>query len=153
MCIVRYINSPVKNVSRLLASSLSLSLYVKIMTSKTDNPPSYEDTLHHPNYGNYPDQPQRGSPLPPPPSYSPGPGPSPGPPGYWGQEGVYPMWASPGLPPPGMPSTIPTLSAGVPPSNQGPGEMIRDLRFFHVLLYVEFATLFFPIPQETWRIF
>ncbi|KAL6100606.1 tmbim1 [Pungitius sinensis] len=92
------------------------------MTSKTDNPPSYEDALHHPNYGNYPDRPQRGSPLPPPPSYSPGPGTYPGPPGYWGQEGVHPQagtWASPGLPSPGMPSTIPTLSAGVPPSNQG----------------------------------
>ncbi|XP_054471898.1 protein lifeguard 3-like [Anoplopoma fimbria] len=95
------------------------------MTSKTENPPSYEDALHHPKYGNYPHQPQPGSPLPPPPSYSPSPGMCPSsPPGYWGQEGVYPqagMWAAPGFSPSGMPNTIPTLSAGVPPSN--PGDM------------------------------
>ncbi|KAL7384982.1 hypothetical protein ABVT39_012886 [Epinephelus coioides] len=92
------------------------------MTSKTDNPPSYEDALHHPKYGNYPHQPQHGSPLPPPPSYSPSPGMCHGPPGYWGQEGVYPaagMWAAPGFSPSGVPTTIPTLSAGVPASNQG----------------------------------
>ncbi|XP_037344781.2 protein lifeguard 3-like [Pungitius pungitius] len=92
------------------------------MTSKADNPPSYEDALHHPNYGSPPDGPQRRSPLPPPPPYSPGGGTYPGPPGYWGQEGVLPqaaVWASPGLPSPGRPSTVPTLSAGVPPSNPG----------------------------------
>ncbi|XP_070771313.1 protein lifeguard 3-like [Enoplosus armatus] len=94
------------------------------MTSKNDNPPPYEDTLHHPKYGNYPHQPQQGSPLPPPPSYSPSPGMCPGPPGYWGQEGVYPpagLWAAPGFSPSGVPNTIPTLSAGVPASN--PGDM------------------------------
>ncbi|XP_034418095.1 protein lifeguard 3-like [Cyclopterus lumpus] len=83
------------------------------MTSKTDNPPPYEDALHHPKYGNYPHQPQRGSPHPPPPSYSPSPGMYPG---------VYPpagMWAASGFSASGMPTTIPTLSAGVPPSNQG----------------------------------
>ncbi|XP_059199027.1 protein lifeguard 3-like [Centropristis striata] len=92
------------------------------MTSKTDNPPPYEDALHQPKYGNYPLQPQHGSPLPPPPSYSPSPGMCPGPPGYWGQEGVYPqagMWAAPGFSPAGIPNTIPTLSAGVPAANQG----------------------------------
>ncbi|XP_071355083.1 protein lifeguard 3-like [Trachinotus anak] len=88
------------------------------MTSKMDSPPPYEDAVQHPKYGNYPHQPQHGSPLPPPPSYSP----SPGPPGYWGHEGVYPqagMWPAPGFSPSGMPTTIPTLSAGVPPSNSG----------------------------------
>ncbi|XP_040005039.1 protein lifeguard 3-like [Xiphias gladius] len=90
------------------------------MTSKTDSPPPYEDAVHHPKYGNYPRQPQHGSPLPPPPSYSPSPGMCP--PGYWGQEGVYPqtgMWAAPGFSPSGMPTSIPTLSAGVPASNSG----------------------------------
>ncbi|TMS06883.1 Protein lifeguard 3 [Larimichthys crocea] len=71
------------------------------MTSKTDdNPPPYEDALHHPKYVNDPRNPQHGSSLPPPPSYSP----SPGPPGYWAQEGVYPpagMWAAPGHSPSG----------------------------------------------------
>ncbi|XP_044074099.1 protein lifeguard 3 isoform X1 [Siniperca chuatsi] len=92
------------------------------MTSKIDNPPPYEEALHPPKYGNYPYQPQHGSPLPPPPSYSPSPGMCPGPPGYWGQEGVYPqagMWAAPGFSPSGVPTTIPTLSAGVPASNPG----------------------------------
>ncbi|KAF1382375.1 hypothetical protein PFLUV_G00143150 [Perca fluviatilis] len=92
------------------------------MTSKTDNPPTYEDALHHPKYENYPHQPQHGFPLPPPPSYSPSPGMCAGPPGYWGHESVYPqagMWAAPGFSPSGMPTTIPTLSAGVPASNQG----------------------------------
>ncbi|XP_042350559.1 protein lifeguard 3-like [Plectropomus leopardus] len=93
------------------------------MTSKTDNPPPYEDALHHPKYGNYPQQPQQhGSSLPPPPSYSPSPGICHGPPGYWGQEGVYPpagMWAAPGFSPSVVPTTIPTLSAGVPAPNQG----------------------------------
>lgn len=99
----------------------------KIMTSKTDSPPPYEDAVHHPKYGNYPRQPQHGSPLPPPPSYSPSPGMCP--PGYWGQEGVYPqtgMWAAPGFSPSGMPTSIPTLSAGVPASNSGSEEMIED---------------------------
>ncbi|XP_041806873.1 protein lifeguard 3-like [Chelmon rostratus] len=94
------------------------------MTSKIDNPPPYEDALHHPKCGNYPHQPQHGSLLPPPPSYSPSPGMCPGPPGYWGQEGVYPqagMWAAPGFSPSGVPTTIPTLSAGVPASS--PGDM------------------------------
>nr|XP_057938351.1 protein lifeguard 3-like [Doryrhamphus excisus] len=85
------------------------------MTSKLDHPPTYEDALQQPKYGNQADQQQHGSAYPPPPSYSPGPGMYPGPPGYWGQSG---MWASPGC---GMPSTIPTLSAGVPAPN--PGDM------------------------------
>ncbi|TKS67441.1 Protein lifeguard 3 [Collichthys lucidus] len=89
------------------------------MTSKTDdNPPPYEDALHHPKYVNDPRSPQHGSSLPPPPSYSP----SPGPPGYWAQESVYPpagMWAAPGHSPSGMPMTIPTLSGGLPASNTG----------------------------------
>ncbi|KAM9851046.1 protein lifeguard 3 [Aulostomus maculatus] len=88
------------------------------MTSKRDSPPPYEDALHHPKNHNDPHQLQHGSPFPPPPSYSPGPGMFPGPPGYWAQAG---MWAAPGVSPSGMPSTIPTLSAGVPASN--PGEM------------------------------
>ncbi|XP_051259840.1 protein lifeguard 3-like isoform X2 [Dicentrarchus labrax] len=94
------------------------------MTAKIDNPPPYEDALHHPKYVNFPHQPQHGSPLPPPPSYSPSPGIYSGPPGYWGQEGVYPqagMWAAPGFSPSAVPTTIPTLSAGVNPSN--PGDM------------------------------
>uniref|UniRef100_A0A3Q3MKG7 Protein lifeguard 3-like n=1 Tax=Mastacembelus armatus TaxID=205130 RepID=A0A3Q3MKG7_9TELE len=89
------------------------------MTSKLGSPPPYEDALHHPKYGNYPHQPQHGSPLPPPPSYSPSPGMCPGPPGYWCQEGIYPqagMWAASGFSPSGMPTTIPSLSAGVPAS-------------------------------------
>ncbi|KAK5890645.1 hypothetical protein CesoFtcFv8_014146 [Champsocephalus esox] len=88
------------------------------MTSKTDDPPPYDDAVHQPKYGNYPNQQQDGSPLPPPPSYSP----SPGPPGYWGQEGVYPQtgtWAAPGYSPSRRPTTIPTLSAGVHASDQG----------------------------------
>uniref|UniRef100_A0A3Q4N3U0 Transmembrane BAX inhibitor motif containing 1b n=1 Tax=Neolamprologus brichardi TaxID=32507 RepID=A0A3Q4N3U0_NEOBR len=85
------------------------------MTSKIDSPPPYEEALHHPKCDNFPYQPQHGSPLPPPPSYSPSPG-------YWGQGGVYPpisMCQGPGLPPSGMPTTIPTLSAGLPASNSG----------------------------------
>lgn len=100
------------------------------MTSKLDNPPPYEDALHHPKYENYPGQPQHGSPLPPPPSYSASPGTFPGVPGYWGQEGVYPqaaMWAAPGFSPPGVPTTVPTLSAGVPTSNTGSEEMPQRL--------------------------
>ncbi|XP_029314969.1 protein lifeguard 3 [Cottoperca gobio] len=92
------------------------------MTSKIDDPPPYEDALHHPKYGNYPHQLQHGSPLPPPPSYSPSPDMCPGPPGYLGQEGSYPqagVWAAPGFSPSRMPTTIPTLSAGVHASNQG----------------------------------
>ncbi|KAK5861346.1 hypothetical protein PBY51_022752 [Eleginops maclovinus] len=92
------------------------------MTSKTDDPPPYEDAVHQPKYGNFPTLQQDGSPLPPPPSYSPSPGMCPNPPGYWGQEGVYPqagMWAAPGYSPSRMPTTIPTLSAGVQASNQG----------------------------------
>ncbi|XP_054643290.1 protein lifeguard 3-like [Dunckerocampus dactyliophorus] len=85
------------------------------MTSKLDHPPTYEDALQQPKNGNEPDQLQHGSAYPPPPSYSPGPGMYPGPPGYWAQPG---MWAAPGS---GMPSTIPTLSAGVPATN--PGDM------------------------------
>ena len=97
----------------------------KIMTSKTDDPPPYEDAVHQPKYGNYPTQQQDGSPLPPPPSYSP----SPGPPGYWGQEGVYPQagtWAAPGYSPSRRPTTIPTLSAGVHASDQGSVDMLQD---------------------------
>jgi len=107
----------------------SSPLQGKIMTSKTDNPPPYDDALHHPKYGNYPHQPQRGSPLPPLPSYSPSPGMYPGPPGYWGQEGVNPpagMRAASGYSASGMATTIPTLSAGVPQSNQGSEEMTQD---------------------------
>lgn len=92
------------------------------MTSKLDNPPTYEDALHQPKYGSYPDPLQHGSALQPPPSYSPSPGMCPGLPGYWDQEGVYPpagMWAGPGFSPSGVPSTIPTLSAGVPATNTG----------------------------------
>ncbi|KAM7380747.1 hypothetical protein PAMP_004022 [Pampus punctatissimus] len=89
------------------------------MTSKIDNPPPYEDALHHPKYGNDPQQTQHGSPFPPPPSYSPSPGMCLGPPGYWGPQAG--MWAGPGFSPSGMPTTIPTLSAGVLTSN--PGDM------------------------------
>ncbi|CAK6966333.1 protein lifeguard 3-like [Scomber scombrus] len=89
------------------------------MTSKIDDPPPYEEALHHPKHGNYPQQTQHGSAFPPPPSYSPSPGMCPGPPGYWGPQPA--MWAAPGFSPSGMPTTIPTLSAGVPTSN--PGEM------------------------------
>ncbi|KAM6979150.1 protein lifeguard 3-like isoform 1-T1 [Tautogolabrus adspersus] len=92
------------------------------MTSKIDHPPPYEDALHHPKYGNYPYQPQHGSPLPPPPSYSPSPGMCPGPPCYWGQEGIHSqaqMWEIPGFSASRAPNTIPTLSTGVPTSNPG----------------------------------
>ncbi|KAM9709781.1 protein lifeguard 3-like [Menidia menidia] len=92
------------------------------MTSKSDDPPPYEDALHHPKSGQDPYQPQHGTTLPPPPSYSPSPGMCHGPPGYWGQGGVHPqtsMNPGPGFSPAGMP--IPTLSAGMPMSN--PGEM------------------------------
>lgn len=108
------------------------------MTSKIDNPPPYEEALHHPKYGNYPHQPQHGSTLPPPPSYTPSPGMCPGPPGYWGQEGVYPragMWAAPGFSPTGLPTTIPTLSAGVPATNPGSEETYRD-SLHHILNYI-----------------
>ncbi|XP_061548372.1 protein lifeguard 3-like [Phycodurus eques] len=86
------------------------------MTSKLDNPPPYEDALQHPKYEPY--HLQHGSADPPPPSYSPGPDMYAGPPGYWSQGG---MRAAPGLSPSGMPTTIPTLSAGVPATN--PREM------------------------------
>ncbi|XP_029967805.1 protein lifeguard 3-like [Salarias fasciatus] len=94
------------------------------MTSKLDSPPSYEEALQHPKSATYPYQPQHGSHLPPPPSYSPSPGPGVclGPPGYWGQSSVYPqpsMCAGPGFSPAGMPTTVPTLSAGLPASNSG----------------------------------
>ncbi|KAM3862368.1 protein lifeguard 3 [Diretmus argenteus] len=93
--------------------------------SKIDSPPTYEDALNSPKNGNYPQQPHYGyptygAPVPPPPAYSP----SPGRPGYWDQAGVYPppgTRAGPGFPPSGMPTVIPTLSAGVPTSN--PGDM------------------------------
>lgn len=99
------------------------------MTSKLDNPPPYEVTLHNSNYGNFPYQPQHGTPLPPPPSYSPSAGMLPGPPGYWGQEGAYPqagLWTSAGFSPSAMPTTIPTLSAGVTASNAGSEETTQD---------------------------
>ncbi|XP_008275410.1 protein lifeguard 3 [Stegastes partitus] len=86
------------------------------MTSKNDSPPPYEDTVHHPKSGNYPYQPQHGSHLPPPP-YSPSPGMCLGPPGYPQAS----MYEGRGFSPSGMPTTIPTLSAGVPASN--PGDM------------------------------
>ncbi|KAG7241705.1 hypothetical protein INR49_025170 [Caranx melampygus] len=111
----------------------------KIMTSKRDSPPPYEDAVHHPKYGNYPQEQQHGSPLPPPPSYSPSPGMCHGPPGYWGHEGVYPqagMWSAPGFSPSGMPMTIPTLSAGVPPSNSGSEEMTQDFSKSHPAFYL-----------------
>uniref|UniRef100_A0A3B5QS41 Transmembrane BAX inhibitor motif containing 1 n=1 Tax=Xiphophorus maculatus TaxID=8083 RepID=A0A3B5QS41_XIPMA len=73
------------------------------MSSKTDSPPSYEDTLKDPKLNNYSFQTQHGAPLPPPPPYSPSPGMCPG----------------PGFPPAAMP--IPTLSAGL--SASSPGEM------------------------------
>uniref|UniRef100_A0A3B4ZSV1 Protein lifeguard 3-like n=1 Tax=Stegastes partitus TaxID=144197 RepID=A0A3B4ZSV1_9TELE len=82
------------------------------MTSKNDSPPPYEDTVHHPKSGNYPYQPQHGSHLPPPP-YSPSPGMCLGPPGYPQAS----MYEGRGFSPSGMPTTIPTLSAGVPASN------------------------------------
>ncbi|XP_069554753.1 protein lifeguard 3-like [Brachyistius frenatus] len=93
------------------------------MTSKIDSPPPYEDAVHHPKSGgNYPYQPQHGLPLPPPPSYSPSPGMFLGPPGYWSRGAAYPQagsCAGPGFSPSGMPTTIQTLSAGLPASNQG----------------------------------
>ncbi|XP_028249345.1 protein lifeguard 3-like [Parambassis ranga] len=90
------------------------------MTSKTDSPPSYEEAVRHPKYDNYPNQLQHGPPLPPPPSYSTSP------PdmyhGHWDHRGVSlqpSMYAGPGFSPSGMPTTIPTLSAGLPASTQG----------------------------------
>lgn len=88
------------------------------MTSKPDNPPPYEDALHHPKYDNCPQQSQ-----PPPPSYSAIPGTFPNPPGYWGQEGT---WAGPAFSPSGVPATVPTLSAGVPAANTGCEEKRQD---------------------------
>lgn len=88
------------------------------MTSKLDNPPPYEDALHHPKYDNCPQQSQ-----PPPPSYSAIPGTFPNPPGYWGQEGT---WAGPAFSPSGVPATVPTLSAGVPAANTGCEEKRQD---------------------------
>ncbi|CAM9297073.1 unnamed protein product [Lampetra planeri] len=85
------------------------------MRTKTDNPPPYEEALHHPKCANDAQQP--------PPSYSAGPGMGCGPPGYWSQAG---MWAAPAFSPSGMPTTIPTLSAGLPAPN--PGEMEDFLR-------------------------
>ncbi|XP_051937479.1 protein lifeguard 3-like isoform X3 [Hippocampus zosterae] len=86
------------------------------MTSKIDNPPPYEDALHHPKYE--PTQLQQGSADPLPPSYSPGPDMYAGPPSYWGTAGI---WAAPGISPSAMATTIPTLSAGMPATN--PREM------------------------------
>lgn len=103
----------------------------KSMTSKIDNPPPYEDAIHHPNYGNYPLHPQHGSPVPPPPSYSPSPGMCSSLPSYWGQDGICPqagMWEAPVLSPTGVPTTVPTLSAGVPASNTGSEDMIERFR-------------------------
>ncbi|XP_058478546.1 protein lifeguard 3-like isoform X1 [Solea solea] len=94
----------------------------KVMSSKVDSPPPYEEAVHGPKYGNYPNHPLHDSPLPPPPSYSASPRMFPGPPGYWGQDGISPqagVWAAPGFSPSGMPSTVPTLSAGVVASNSG----------------------------------
>lgn len=117
------------SVVQLISTYLLQGGPARNMTSKTDdNPPPYEDALHHPKYVNDPRNPQHGSSLPPPPSYSP----SPGPPGYWAQEGVYPpagMWAAPGHSPSGMPMTIPTLSGGLPASNTGSEEIIQGLRY------------------------
>ncbi|XP_056145411.1 protein lifeguard 3 [Lampris incognitus] len=96
--------------------------------SKIDSPPAYEDSLHSPKHGNYPQHPQYGylgyggAPVPPPPAYSPGPAVCPGQPVYSAHTDIYPgvgMGAGPGFPPPGMSTIIPTLSAGVPTSNQG----------------------------------
>ncbi|XP_057707841.1 protein lifeguard 3-like [Corythoichthys intestinalis] len=87
------------------------------MTSKVDSPPTYEDALQHPKFE--PNQPQHGSAEPLPPSYSAGPGMySSSPPSYWAQAG---MWSAPDLSLSGMPTTINTLSAGVPATN--PREM------------------------------
>ncbi|XP_034549807.1 protein lifeguard 3-like [Notolabrus celidotus] len=99
--------------------------------SKLDNPPSYEDALHHPKYGPYPNQQQYGPPLPPPPSYSPGPGLSPGPPSYWSQEG---MWDTPGFSPTRVRNGIPTLSAGVPTSNPGDMEDLLSTQWESTLI-------------------
>lgn len=127
------------------------------MNTKIDNPPPYEDALHHPKYGNYPQLPEQGSSLPPPPSYSPSPGMCPGLPGYWGQEGVFPqagMWAAPCFSPSGVPTTIPTLSAGVPASNTGSeGHQTAE---DHIQHYMRLApvcecNVYSAIPQETWR--
>uniref|UniRef100_A0A667ZUW8 Transmembrane BAX inhibitor motif containing 1 n=1 Tax=Myripristis murdjan TaxID=586833 RepID=A0A667ZUW8_9TELE len=88
--------------------------------TKVDAPPAYEEALHSPKYGNFPEQPQYGFAAPPPPAYSPSPGVCPGQPGRWGQASAYPqagMREGPGFPPSGMPTIIPTLSGGVPPSN------------------------------------
>lgn len=81
----------------------------KSMTSKPDNPPPYEDALHHPKYDNCPPQSQ-----PPPPSYTAIPGTFPSPPGYWGQAGP---WTGSAFSPSGVTATVPTLSAGVPAAN------------------------------------
>ncbi|CAJ1071306.1 protein lifeguard 3-like [Xyrichtys novacula] len=89
------------------------------MTLKNENPPSYEDALHHPKH---PHQPQHDFPLPPPPSYSLSPGLCPSPPYYWGQGGPG---EAPGLSPTRAPNTIPTLSAGIPALY--PGDMEDDL--------------------------
>ncbi|XP_029981248.1 protein lifeguard 3-like [Sphaeramia orbicularis] len=82
------------------------------MPSKTDEPPSYEDALQQPKYADFPAPPHHGFPLPPPPSYSPSPDPPC--PGVYGisrtSSGFYPSAA---------PTTVPTLSAGVPSSNTG----------------------------------
>lgn len=124
------------------------------MTSKLDNPPPYEDVLHHPKYENYPGQPQHGSPLPPPPSYSASPGTFPGVPGYPQAA----MWAAAGFSPPGVPTTVPTLSAGVPASNTGSEEMPQrldialDIIKSHVWAH-RILIGYCPTLQETWKIF
>ncbi|KAM9341925.1 protein lifeguard 3-like [Pholidichthys leucotaenia] len=87
------------------------------MTSKLDQPPPYEEALRDPKSATYPDQTRQ--PLPPPPSYSPGPATCLGPPGYWAHGDVYAqagMCPGPGFSPAGVPTTIATLSAGLPES-------------------------------------
>ncbi|XP_076015182.1 protein lifeguard 3-like [Genypterus blacodes] len=86
---------------------------------KADSPPAYEDALHHPKLGNNPPNPH---PHPPPPAYSSSPAMYEGQAGYWAQDGFYshgPARAAPGRSPSGMPTVIPTLSGGLPPSHAG----------------------------------
>lgn len=90
--------------------------------SKDDSPPPYEDAVTQPKYANFPEQTQQGNPLPPPPTYTPSPNMYGGPQVGWGHPGVYSqsgMWMASGFGPAGLPTTIPTLSAGVPSSNTG----------------------------------
>lgn len=115
----------------------------KIMTSKPDNPPPYEDALHHPKYDDCPQQSQ-----PPPPSYTSIPGTYPGPPGYWGQAGP---WAGPVISPGGGPATVPTLSAGVPAANTGCEEKLQDSVPAQCNQMTELVGI--SQLQETWRMF